>query len=215
MFKITPQELHELLFEELPDVTASSDVDVSDFEDEAEVSTSIDKTINNNFDRTFNDLIELQQEHSLVSEENNEEVGLVSEEENDIDDPEALNDPETLNEPVGNVGLVQDEPAQNDDTSLDTSELVYDAKINSLPGPSKTKPKSKRKSIPKPDKTHKIKGAKTANKLKPDGKKGNSKGGKENKPSKRQIEERARAWKKKPTCLPETPYDVSEGKITF
>lgn len=55
MFKITPSEISDILFEDLPDALAISDV--SDLDDEEDPIPSIDKLIENNFDRTFNSLI--------------------------------------------------------------------------------------------------------------------------------------------------------------
>lgn len=55
MFKITPSEISDILFEDLPDALASSDV--SDLDDEEDPIPSVDKLIENNFDRTFNSLI--------------------------------------------------------------------------------------------------------------------------------------------------------------
>lgn len=178
MFKVTPSEISEILFEDLPDALASSDA--SDLEDDEEVVPPIDKLIENNFDRTFNSLIGNVSSIVGLTDLDEEGTGEMSEiDQGDQDESNQID-----------LGLGLEDPG------LGTSSTVrpIDEVAQDQPGPSKpagkvvtNRPRPTLKIKAKP-KDISIKQKKTV--------------GVKEKLTKRQTEERARAWKKNlPTCL--------------
>lgn len=197
MFKISFQEVEDILFEELPDALASSDV--SDDDCDLEVSTSIDKTIENNFEKTFNSLLDIKKGNNIFTTDQEKEacdkIGL-----NEEVDIEPLED---RSRPT----IDSQEVSHNPDETIIIEQGSGDAESVNLPGPSK--PKNKKKYI------HKKESSPSRNLKRKGNKDREEKVAKDKKPSKRQIEERLRVWKKKETHIPDTPYNISEGKTSF
>lgn len=289
MFKITPSEISDVLFEDLPDALASSGV--SDLDDEEDPIPSIDKLIENNFDRTFNSLI------GNVSglETEFDEVGI----NDNLPEIESSIEPvaDSLDRGESNLGLersqVLEQPGLDKSSTvrLIVNEVDYEPSPITLKAVKRTprpsfKTKAKSKDNPKKPKasckktavdivgieelpvidsnepeaggpnldqdesdrvadpgegtsiatrpidevildkpgpsTRKVvkKRASPSLKTKAKPKENSKKQKKSGRPKKkvkisiREIEERARGWKKKPTHLSDTPYDRHEGKKT-